>query len=203
MPFQPVENCVGAVVNGSIGSIPFVNTFGIPWTGAIGETEATGVGDFIRDLWADNLTAFMADEYAVSSITITDLRTETGFQFEYTDTATMTGDNAGQALPFQCAALITWTTALRGRSYRGRNYFGGFVEAVSSGRDLDSTLIGGLQDFVDAALAVEIFGVISRFHGVEEDGTPIPRDPAIVTDVSGGIVHPQWRTQRRRALASD
>jgi hypothetical protein len=201
--FQAVEDALGVVINGHVGSIPFVNTFGLIFTGTFDDTIGEGIGDFFSNLWADNLVGALVDEYSVSSIVVTDLREETGGQYVYLTTGTMTGESAAQALPFQTAAMITWSTAIRGRSYRGRSYFGGFPEDLSSGRALDAALITSLEGFVSDALATPGLGVISRFHGKDGDGKPIRREPGIITPITGGLVHPNWRTQRRRALASD
>lgn len=203
MPFQPVEDALEAVINGHIGSIPFVNVLGFRLTDPLTEELATITGDFIRDSWSDNLNPAITTDFSVSDITITDLRTETGPQFVYTDTEAMDGEATEDPLPFQTAGLITWNTATRGRSFRGRTYLGGFTEGGSDGRSVSSSTQSQMQGFADALLVPGVFGVISRFHGTDpETGAPIPREVGILTIARSAVVHPNWRTQRRRALAS-
>lgn len=194
---------MSAVVNGSISGVPFVNVFGFVLNGDFDSTVSDFVGDLIKNAWAANLVSSLVDEYAVSSITVTDLRTETGGQIEYTDTEDMTGTDSNQGLPFQSCALVSWGTAVRGRSYRGRTYLGGFAEENSNGRIIDAGLVTAIEGWVgDMTAFAGFLGVISRYETVM--GVPHQlREPAIITPVTSGIVHPSWRTQRRRAAAVD
>lgn len=204
MAFQPVPNAASAVVNGRVGSIPFVNVFHVVLAGELDETTADQVYADLSTLWDDHLTGALSDTYDVGSVVVTDLQTETGPQFTYSGGADFDGNEAGQALPFQTAALISWYTGTRGASFRGRNYFGPFCENGSSGRDLHPDNITLLEGFVTAFLAADTtFGIVSRFSGVDEEGHPIPRDEGIITAITSGVVHPHWRTQRRRALFTD
>lgn len=203
MPFIETTHGAEVVINCAIGSIPFVNVFGYD----IGSTSFTqSVADSIGTTFNDafeTLDTLITDTMSVGDCVVTDLRTETGGQFIAATFDPTFATSAAQALPFQTAALISWKTDIRGRSYRGRTYLGGNIESMSDGRNLNATLIGALQDFADVIVADGNVAIISRFHGVDEDtGLPIPRDPHIVTPITDYVVHTQWRTQRRRALAN-
>jgi len=203
MAFQPVEDALGVVVKGSIGSIPFINTYGVTFTGTFDETVADTVASVFVGFY-ENFNGAQSDTFGVQTIEVTDLRTETGGQFEINGTPDLvTGEDAGQPLPFQVAALISWGTGTRGRSFRGRSYIGGFVESGSNGRSIDAATVTELQDFVNDVVANGQIGVISRFHGVDDEGVPIKRASGIITPITTGLVHTTWRTQRRRALAND
>jgi len=138
----------------------------------------------------------------MDSVVVTDESVVTGAQF----TATTFGTGAGTAttglLPYQTAALISWSTDIRGRSFRGRTYLGGFCEDFSDGRDVSGTLLTALGLFRDDVVGDGDFAVISRFSGVDPDThLPIPRAEGLVTPITSGVVHPLWRTQRRRATS--
>lgn len=202
MAFQPVPNTASIVVNGHVGSIPFVNVFHASYETVLSEAVADAMFDDIEDLWNNHLTGALNSGYSVESVVITDLEDVTGNQYTYDAGAEFNGNEDSQALPFQCAALVSWKTGIRGASYRGRTYFGPFCENGSSGRDLHADNVTLLEGFVTALLAADTeFGIVSRFSGVDEEtGLPIPREEGIFTPINAGVVHPQWRTQRRRAL---
>jgi len=200
--FQPVEDGLGVVINGAIGAIPFVNVFGWTYTGVYSDTTGNAIAALVNSWYIDDLMPVITNQFAIESIVVTDLRTETGGQTVYT-TDLASGDSTDQPLPFQTCGLISWGTGIRGRSYRGRTYIGGFVEPGSNGRTIGGAEIDAMEAFRDHVAGEGDVSVISRFHGVDDDGVPIKRDPAILTPITSGVVHPNWRTQRRRALASD
>lgn len=106
-------------------------------------------------------------------------------------------------LPPQCAAVISWRTALAGRSYHGRSYIAGLPETRQSAGTIDATGLSNLTAFVNQMIAVFgvggtntdwQFGVISRIAG------GVPRAAPIITDVTAGIPRATVYTQRRRTL---
>jgi len=203
MPFQPVEDGLGITINADMGSIPFVNVFGLVFTG----TLTQGIADTIADSFVtayDEIAPVLNNTWALQSIVVTDLREEEGAQFTVVGAPSLVvGEKAVDALPFQTAALVTWYTAVRGRSFRGRTYLGGFCEDGSSGRSIAGAVQTALEGFAAQITLSGEVGIISRFHGVDEDGVAIPRNPAIITPITSALVHPNWRTQRRRALLAD
>jgi hypothetical protein len=132
-------------------------------------------------------------------VVVTDLRTEGAPEFtSQAGGFPFVGTDSAQSLPFQTAAVTTWRTALRGRSFRGRTYLGGFTEAFSDGRNPSSTLLTAINEWRDDMLEINDtmgggIGVISRRHnkGVRLIG--------VVNQITSGDVATFWATQRRRA----
>lgn len=94
-------------------------------------------------------------------------------------------------MPPDCAVTISWQTARRGRSYRGRTYLG--------------PLVTGLLDdsgTVNAAARDEIASAAYRLIGnqVTRDATicVMSRTLGVATPVLGGYVDSEFDTQRRR-----
>lgn len=114
------------------------------------------------------------------------------------------GDEAsGEALPPQCAAVLSLRTALKGRSYRGRVYLPGMGEVSQSG----GTWIAAQQAkyATIAAQLLAVFGpsgtntdwrlaVISRWLNKVERATPV------AVEVNAISADNLVRTQRRRVV---
>lgn len=116
------------------------------------------------------------------------------------------GSTGGANLPNNSAYVVTFLTAGRGRSKRGRNYIAGLtVNDEADPNRVNTTFRTGLLAFYDAYLAlcatnsVELV-VVSRFSGVDGDGRPIPRAAGVVTDVIGFTTFDTVLDSQRRRL---
>jgi len=201
MAFIPVDDGGTVVLHGTGPSgVVYENVLGIQLSGALDQAATDSISDLIATAFDGNISDYLSDTVSYNGITVTDLRTETGPQFDSDEGWPLVGASSGHALPLQTCALITWGTGLRGRSYRGRTYIGGYSETYSNGAHMESAAHTGLADFADGILATNLFGVISRFSGFTEPGhVPVKRDPAIITPFESRIAHDLWATQRRRA----
>lgn len=199
MAFIPVPDALEVVAQYSIGSIIMQNVFGYAYSSALDQTKTDAIGTVLSAAYGELLGA-QKTTVTYDSVTVTELATETGAQFIATTFGSGAGTDTAELLPFQTAALISWQTSTRGRSFRGRTYIGGFCEDQSSGRDIATDLKEALEDFTEHVLGDSGFAVVSRYSGVDPDtGKPIPRTEGLVTPFSSAVVHPLWRTQRRRA----
>jgi len=111
----------------------------------------------------------------------------------------ITGTRAGSQLPNNCALVLTKRTALRGRSFRGRFYFGPLCEAdvtdnTVSGAVVTSILgnMAGLLDITDATTVHHFLQVVSRHAG------GVPRTTGLPTQVSSLTSDGVLDSQRRR-----
>jgi len=158
--------------------------------------------DALSSVFADFYDAVLqSDQFTATGITVTDLRTLDGPQFDSTEGFPIVGGTGADPLPLQTCALISWGTSHRGRSFRGRTYLTGFTESDSDGAHIESASHTTISDAAGALLAaVPNLGVISRYSGVDPDThAPIPRDPGIVSVITSQVTHDLWKTQRRRA----
>lgn len=203
MPPLPVVTDGWQLVLHQTGPSGYVgeNVFGIH---NADDTLTQGIADDFADAFASALgeiTDFISDQFEWTGITITDLRTEGGPQFDSNSSFPVDGGAGTQPLPLQTAGMISWGTARRGRAFRGRTYICGWSEAYGNGAHMESAAHTALQAFADALLAPGLsLGVISRY--VTDPGPPkvlVPRDPGIITDITSAVAHDLWKTQRRRA----
>jgi hypothetical protein len=193
-PLPVVTDALQVTVHGTSASSEILeNVFGIVFTGTLTQAYADAVSDYFATAYTE-LQGGTADDVSYNSVTVTDLRTVDGPQFESTSSWPIVGTDSGDMLPLQTAGLISWYTARRGRSFRGRTYLGGFCENFSSGAHIDSTLHTAIAAFADDLLSTSNYlGIISRY----ESG--VLRDPGIITPITSRVVHDLWATQRRRA----
>lgn len=194
MAFQPVFNAGQVVVRGTLASGgAMVNVFGVRLQEVLTQELTNTIGESMADAIA-HLTGGQNTGVAWTGCEVTDLRSEDGEQFSDTANFPLLGTDPSNELPEQVAMLVSWKTGIRGRSFRGRTYLGGFVEEFAQGRFPSPELIASGVAYLNEILnASPAFGVISRRdHGAL-------RELAILTEFVSGTVEPTWRTQRRRA----
>jgi len=200
-PLPVVTDAWQMVVHGTApSSQSWENVFGIIAAGDLDQTEADGLASSVATLYG--VLDGWSDAYSVDSITVTDLRVLDGPQFDSANDLPVAGRDSANPLPLQVAALISWGTSHRGRSYRGRTYIPGFTETFANGAHVITDALDSLGDFRDLIVAPggHTFGVISRY---EPNPSPPPssvlRDPGMINEITDGTVHSLWKTQRRRA----
>lgn len=197
MAFQPVPGTGQISAIGRMpGGGPWVNTFFF----GLGTTLDQALTDDIADDWAEaymNLVGAMHTEWHLDSVVVTDLRTEGAPQFQSSSSMPVDGTSSANPLPYQAALVVSWLTALRGRSFRGRTYLGGFTEAASDGAGPGSATLALVEAFRDDIISNGTVSVkvVSRFHDRAK------RLEGVATAITTGRVGTVWDTQRRRKPA--
>lgn len=109
------------------------------------------------------------------------------------------GTRAGAQLPNNCALVITKRTAARGRSFRGRLYFGPLIEADVIDNTVGSTVVSSVIGNLGAVLLTVVgavenhkLQVVSRYTGGNA------RVTGISTPVTGWTSDGVVDSQRRR-----
>lgn len=175
---------------------PPMNVFGLvaPPGLFLTQTIVNDLTDVIEGAWT---TTAMNGRYiaplAPQLLEVTDIRTATGPQFEAAIAATATGST--DQLPSEVAVVTTLTTALRGRSFRGRFYWPAPAESQNGADGLVSTtfadaseqILSAIGAFMEAITPEAGLGVISRLLSQ-------------INKVEGIETNRTWDTQRRRGL---
>lgn len=165
---------------------------------------ATSIAGAYTAAWLAELQSQVANTVSIDTIVVTDLRTTTGPSFDLS--FAFAGTETTELLPPQIAAVVKWKTGLRGRSFQGRSYIGGFSEDQSAGQSPEPVTLTALADFA-AALIANLTAesadmvIVSRFSGVDPvTHLPIPRVTNVTTPVTSATVDQAWHTHRSRAL---
>lgn len=153
----------------------------------------------MRDWWVDSLKPHMSNQMQLNKVRVTDLSSETAGYFEYSTDLPQTGGYASGILPSNVTAAIKFSTAKRGRSYRGRNYIVGIAEGHVDGDTLNPAFI---TDFTSAYNALDDGAVIEKGHQVVvsycQNGVWLT--DAVVTPVNARSLDNTIDSQRRRLL---
>jgi len=198
-----------------------INVYGAVVTGALtfNQALADALGSAIKSAFTSQLAPHISGGVSLAKVGVRDLRTDN--QAEFIDTgAAVVGTGTGDLLPGQVALCVTLRTALAGKSFRGRSYLPGFVEADNqasgtTGATANAAGVAFVQAIDNALKANGLaLGVLSRpserktlvettFHA---DGTQTVRTLSNVTAKTGQVTQvtalesrtSKWETQRRR-----
>jgi hypothetical protein len=156
--------------------------------------------------WGDNYAPLVSELVSFREVVITDLSEPEGFQVTLAPTTPLNGGmGPEEALPSNVSLSVSFRTASRGRSFRGRNYVVGMSseqivlntvtpEVVSAWQAAYTALL----DVADSVTAVWV--VASRFSGVDTSGHPIPRTEGITTEINNVVIADNTSDSQRRRL---
>jgi len=160
-------------------------------------------------LWTA-LSAFIIPTTLLTGVTLLDMRSTTATYFNSTG-AGVPGASTGTALPDENAIAITFFTANRGPSGRGRIYIPGWASnAVAAGgviapavmTALNNWFSGGLAPAISSNLGAVVLGLPAR-NGYTSPitGRVFPPRAATTVPLTGVAVRDNhWDSQRRRGL---
>jgi len=163
--------------------------------------EASDLTDLATDLiawWIANYAGLVANAVQLREVTVTDLTSATAPSVSVTAEATF-GDGGLNPLPSNVALCVSFRTAARGRSFRGRNY----ISAIDRGKligpnEFDSGYLTSVVDaytaLTDASSAGLTWGVFSRFHN------KVPRTAGVFTPITSVLCVDNLVDSMRRRL---
>lgn len=165
------------------------------WTSA----DVPVVFNALLTWWTAHMSVPLSNQLSLTEIKITDLSSATSFAYEIpTPTPHPTGDSAEPSAPNNVSLCVSFRTAGRGRSSRGRNYVPGIPKTAISSNTVDTLTVTGISDAYNELLAVaDDIGadwvVVSRYH------LNAPRPFAVMSVITGvTVVDNTVDSQRRR-----
>lgn len=199
MVFIPVVDTVMAEMRFTLYGQQIENTLYFKHTGSVGSAELDDIAAYVDDFATSKYMAMtcLAPQISYRETYVTLLTTETAPTAANADGAGTTGPGATAAMPGNVCIAVSFRTAERGRSARGRNYVSGLQASVISGNQLNSTgqaqIIGAYTQLISSPLPDWTWVVVSRYaDGVARvAGVTLP-----VTSVT--IVDANLDSQRRR-----
>lgn len=206
MPFVPAVNTALVETRMLYVNQQVENTLWVEndsaWDGASLATLAAN----IRDWWGGSYSTLVPSSVSLREVVCTDMTTNTGAQ------ATLNGGGlagllGSEGMPSNVTLSVSFHTALRGRSFRGRNYIVGIPVGVVEDTDYvqdeyAAACITEYSGLIAAALpGTQHWSVVSRFSGI--GGTPpapLPRVTAVITPITSVAVADQALDSQRRRL---
>ena len=156
-----------------------------------------------------NLVAFFAPGTGFLTVTVRDVNTRDQPIFSSNSTLSP-GTSAGSALPSEVAAVLTLTTALAGKSGRGRQYVPCWAtNALGAGDTIAPAAVTALgvwgelvRTTINANGFQHVLGLPHRnAYTSPSTGTVHPDRPATSVNIVASVVKDNhWDTQRRRGL---
>lgn len=170
---------------------------------------ATWLSQVVVNVWhlsaADGMEETIADEFIAAVVTPYKTFANSDVSFDSIAVTNLTtkqqtvlsinllGTHIGESVPPQCAPVISWTTGLAGRKYRGRTYVIGLSEDLQN----DGALTPGAETLLES-LAIALYqtwpnavtGSLCVYH----------KATASTTVILGRVVRDVVYTQRRRTV---
>jgi len=142
MAFQPAPSIAGCVLEGRVDNQLTINDLYFFSSGAITQANLQTLSDNLAVWFTDNLAPLLSDDWSAVRVRCSDLGSATGVVAE--TAAAQAGGISGEANPNNVAACVSFRTAQRGRSGRGRNFVPGIPGSLVTLNTLDPTFITDL-----------------------------------------------------------
>jgi len=198
MAFIPVPNVALAEIRMTWDAQLCENTLYFEFGSPPDVAALTGLGAALEAWWIDNYKPKANSNVQLREIFMTDLTTDSGPTVSRSPASLVIGDNTSEALPNNVTCSVSFRSGLRGRSFRGRNYFVGLSDDQVSHNTLTSVFIEDIVAAYTALIATAgsvsaDWVVVSRFHN------KLPRTTGVATPIiSVTVVDSTVDSARRR-----
>lgn len=150
--------------------------------------------------WNASIRPYLSSQVTLREIYVTDLSSVDGEAYTFTPpTPLPVGGDTAAALPGNVSLAVSFRTAKRGRSFRGRNFIVGLVEPAVTGNNVSADFANGMSDGYNDLLSGSLsddwsWGVVSRYTN------NLPRAAGVFTPVTSAIVVDTVVDSQRRRL---
>jgi len=200
MAFIPVPETVMVEVRMKLNLQSIENTLYFQKGGGWDPASATVLANDILTWWTTYFRVEISQDVFLSEIVVTDLDVVDSFQVTVPAPAPAPqGSNGDPAAPNNVALCISFRTARRGRSYRGRN----FVAGIPSNLLLNSVALSTFTDAILAAYETLPFATTSAagtWVVVSRRNAGVDRTEGVTTPVSAVIIVDSVVDSQRRRL---
>ena len=195
MAYVPVLNTAMVEIRYIYQGEPCENTLYFEGAAAFDVPSLTALGIAIRDWWVTDIFPVQSVHASLREVFVTDLTTDSSPAVSVTAGLPSAGAITGEAMANNVAPCISFKTANRGRSFRGRNYLLGIGVDQVSGNDLIPTIVTAYTDayngLIPIAGALDLtWVVVSRFSGftvVDGKKVPTPRAAGLATPIINAL----------------
>jgi hypothetical protein len=181
------------------------NTFYVSALAPLVESDLEEIAQTVDVWWTENCIELYVNTLRLSAITVTAMDAATSPSYVLPAQPLSIGGVAFAALPNNAAFTITFLSAARGRSNRGRNYITGLAASHVTNNTVEDTHVEAwlvaYNTLQTAINNLNRFMVIaSKYSGVDVNGKPIPREEGVTVPVNGFRVFDRIVDSQRRRL---
>lgn len=170
MAFIPFPTGTAEVLcNLLLNTVPAQVTMGATFNaGAATASDGSVLATAIINWWTTYMKPQVTSICTLANVTVNDLTSSAGWQSALT--AAVAGTHTGNPVPNNAAMTVTFETAQRGRSQRGRIYVPGLADSIlQDERNWNSTILASMLTAMNAlGTAITAAGwthvVLSRYH---------------------------------------
>ena len=201
MPFIPVPNVAQLNIRGTYLGEQVENTIYVQQNVAWNAGSLQLLADAVASWWDTAVLAHVSTSYQYRETYAVDLTSVTGLTATSTPLGAVAGRKVGDPLAGNVSLCVSFRTALRGRSYRGRNYLCGLVEPEVSGNTINLTFA---EDVVNAyqqllipdeyLIPTQSWVIVSRYANKQ------PRSQGVATPVTQVLIVDNFVDSQRRRL---
>lgn len=205
MPFIPVPNTAQVNILMTLHGQRCQNTLYFERPGGWTADTLTELIENVVEPMVEIADLYLSNELKYVRVDAFDLTTASGAFASSTNLATNEGEANNAGLPGNVAAVVSFRTAQRGKSFRGRNYVPGLTETGVQGNTLGEFQRNSLTQAYETMLEGLNIGnvettwvVVSRFTGGAKPNPSEPRAQGVTTPVTQVVVDTRVASMRRR-----
>jgi hypothetical protein len=189
MAFIPVANTFLIELQQSYLSQLIENTLYAEAQDPISPGDIPAIASALFTWWGASVAPLVGAALELRQINLTDLTSDISPSMTVVAPSVLVGTESGDAMPGSVALAVSFRTAGRGRSSRGRNFVAGLTTATVVGNLASATFVNGLRDAYDELIGIfndigYTWVVVSRFHNLAPRvaGVTTPITTVVVTD---------------------
>lgn len=197
VPFIPVPNVAQFNLVFSYFGQECHNVYHLLNDSPFDQTSLAVASQVFIDWFEDNMLPLHTIDCSLVKVAARGMDTDSSPAIEVTNGLPLVGTEGAAGLPGNVTVAVKWSTALSGRSYRGRTYHIGLAEDQVTGNQIGTGTAEGMTAGYQALLtALEgtpyQLVVVSKFHN------KLPRTTGIATQIQNCFVDRNVDSQRRR-----
>lgn len=198
MAFIPVPNTLQLELRGTLDGQEVENVLHFSKAGTPTTGDAAALASAVDAWWRAGIRTLQSNQFTMREYYVTDQSAADGFVYSMAPAGSAVGADGAVAVPNAIAACVTFRTAARGRTGRGRNYVAGIASQHFASNSfttaLLNALVGEYLELVALASGVGLtWVVVSRYVNKAPRTTGVAR-PVIATSWVSDV----GKSQRRR-----
>ena len=201
MAFIPASDVIEAELRFLAHGNVMENTLYFLASTTFSTADMNALAEDLNSWWVTNMKPLTGSYVQFLGTKVTDLTSIAAPAFEVPVSGTVVGDDTGDPIAQQVALCLSLLTDARGRSYRGRNYVGGFTESAMTGGmwgGTHATNVRGAYELITVVADTNdmVWSVLSRYH------LGVPRSAGVATPITNIRANLIPAIQRKRRIGS-